>query len=171
MKALILSSRSQTRRRATVWTRPALRAPRTRRHRRLLTSKPTRRSMTRRVCCASTRCMSMSRGFAMAAATAERVISLYETRRTVFAAYAFAPRGSRSTSSRCQAMASPSRSGSLARRIVSAFFAAATSSPTTRFLSSGTTYLGVNDERSSEMSMPSPCSGRSRMWPTEARTL
>ena len=64
----------------------------------------------RRACWASTSGMSMSRGASTALRTADFVISLYVTRRN-----GFAPAPGPSTSFRCQAMASPSRSGSLAR--------------------------------------------------------
>ena len=69
---------------------------------------PTKRSSTRRACCASTRFMSMERGFSSAALTAFSVISL-NTMRDILEGSSF------STSARCQEIASPSRSGSVAR--------------------------------------------------------
>src|SRR6185369_10088723 len=65
--------------------------------------------------------MSMSRGFRMASVTAALVMALNTTRCTVAPLMAFF---FCSTSSTCQEMASPSRSGSVARMILSAPLAA-----------------------------------------------
>ena len=71
----------------------------------------------RRVCCASTRLRSISRGWANASRIAGSVISLKVTR-WVFEA------GTWAASATCQAIASPSRSRSVARKTESADFAA-----------------------------------------------
>ena len=64
--------------------------------------------MIRRDCWASTRFWSMSRGWANASRMAGSVISLKVTRRVLAA-------GTLAASATCQAMASPSRSRSVAR--------------------------------------------------------
>ena len=64
-------------------------------------------------------------------------------------------------------MASPSRSGSVASRIRSAFLAAFLMSATTLVLSRMTTYWGSNP---CSTSTPSLDLGRSMMCPTEAST-
>ncbi len=64
-------------------------------------------------------------------------------------------------------MASPSRSGSVAIRIRSAFRAAFLMSATTLVLSRMTTYCG---SKPWSTSTPSLDLGRSMMWPTEAST-
>src|SRR5205807_4953707 len=68
----------------------------------------------------------------------------------------------------CQAMASPSRSGSVASSTRSAFLAAAFSSVTTFCLPLMTSYSGSNP---CSMSTPILDLGRSMMWPTEAFTV
>ena len=122
----------------------------------------------RRACCASTSGMSIPRGSATALRTADFVISLYVTRLN-----GFLPAAGSSTSCRCHAIASPSRSGSLARYISSADLTADLSSETTFSLPSETTYFGV------KVHLPSPALsmriapfsfGRSRMCPTELLT-
>ena len=65
--------------------------------------------------------MSIWRGFFIASVTAERVMALKTTRSTLAS---FSARRRFSTSSRCQLIASPSRSGSVARISRSAPFAA-----------------------------------------------
>ena len=62
----------------------------------------------RRVCCASTRSISIARGWANASRMAASVISLKVTRLCLDA-------GTLAASATCQAMASPSRSRSVAR--------------------------------------------------------
>ena len=85
---------------------------------------PTSRSSTRRACCASYMSRFSSSGFWIASWIAFLVISLNNTRcvgtrlRAIWCLT-------------CQAMASPSRSGSVASSTRSAFFAAAFSSVTT----------------------------------------
>ena len=79
-----------------------------------------------------------------------------------------------STSFRCQAIASPSRSGSLARYISSQSFTAPFSSATTFFLPSDISYVGVNVQppAPSGTIFIAPLSlGRSRMCPTELFTV
>ena len=78
-----------------------------------------------------------------------------------------------STSFRCQAIASPSRSGSLARYISSQSFTAPFSSATTFFLPSDISYVGVNVQppAPSGTIFIAPLSlGRSRMCPIEEVT-
>ena len=75
VKALISFSRSTIRRTATDCTRPAESAGRIFFHSTGESSNPTRRSRTRRACWASTRFMSISRGFSMALSMAFLVIS------------------------------------------------------------------------------------------------
>ncbi len=70
-------------------------------------------------------------------------------------------------SSRCQLMASPSRSGSVASTSSSAVLAAARSSLTTFSLAG---LISYSSWKPFSMSTPS-LRGRSRMWPTEAMTL
>ena len=71
--------------------------------------------MMRRACCASTRRPSISPASSIAASTAFFVISLKRTRlKTVLPAPGF------KASCRCQEIASPSRSGSAARKTLSA---------------------------------------------------
>ena len=85
----------------------------------------------RRVSCASTRRSSISRVSPSARSIAGRVISWKTIRRT-------GTFGS-STSRRCQAIASPSRSSSVASRSSSAFFSFAFRSETTFFFRESTT--------------------------------
>ncbi|OQB37110.1 MAG: hypothetical protein BWY06_02538 [Candidatus Latescibacteria bacterium ADurb.Bin168] len=67
----------------------------------------------------------------------------------------------------CQAIASPSRSGSVARYTRSAFFPAMRSSFTIFRLLGSTSYCG---RKSSSTFTPSEFSGRSLTWPMEERT-
>ena len=108
--ASISLSRSQMIRRATVWTRPAESPRQIFFQRRSDTSYPTRRSMIRRACCASTSRESISPASCIAASTAFLVISLNRTRWNRFPFIE-----ERSASRRCHEIASPSRSGSAAR--------------------------------------------------------
>ncbi len=105
----------------------------------------------RRACWALTFCVSTSCGSATARAMAFFVISLKTMRRIGLPAFArwFAM---------CQAMASPSRSRSVASRTASAFLAASSSSLSTLFLPRMTVYSGANPF---SMSTPSLDLGRS----------
>ena len=160
LNAAISRSRSTMRRTATLWTRPAERPPRTLRQSTGESLKPTRRSSTRRACCASTRLRSMWRGCSMAARMAGFVISWNTMRRHCAASRP-------STSARCHAMASPSRSSSEASHTASAFLACAFSSFTTLTLSADTSYCGSNVSKST----PKSFFFRSRMWPKLDMTL
>ena len=148
------------RRTATLCTRPAERLGRTRRQSTGESLKPTKRSSTRRACCASTRLRSIWRGCSMADRMAGFVIS-WKTMRCAFAG------SSLSTSARCQEMASPSRSSSEASQTVSVFLAAARSSLTTCTLSAGISYSGRKVSRST----PKFFFFRSRMCPKLDMTL
>ena len=106
----ISASRSHTSFSATDWTRPALRPRRTLSHNSGLSLYPTIRSSTRRACCASTIRWSIERSSFNASSTACLVISLNSSRPIL---RPFAP----SSLARCQPMASPSRSGSVATKI------------------------------------------------------
>ncbi len=106
-KTSISPWRSHTILSATDWTRPAESPCLTFSQRRGESRKPIMRSRTRRACWASTFLRSIVRGFSRALSTARLVISLKVTRRTSLAPFRI--------SAMCQAMASPSRSGSGAR--------------------------------------------------------
>ena len=97
----------------------------------------------------------------MFSVTTLRVISLKVTRR------AFSS-GRSSSSFRCQEMASPSRSGSVARYTVSAFLALSRSSEMMPSRPLTGIYSGV---KSFSTSTPILLRGRSRRWPMEATTL
>ena len=129
-KACISRSRSTIRRTATDCTRPAESAGFTFFHNTGESSKPTIRSRIRRACWASTRLMSILRGCSMAFRMALWVIS-WKTIRLVCSGCSF------STSYKCHAIASPSRSSSDANHTVSASLASAFNSSTTFFLSPG----------------------------------
>src|SRR6266581_6529044 len=103
--------------------------------------------------------MSISRGDSSALRTASAVISWNSMR---FGDFSFR------TSARCQAIASPSRSGSEARiTFWRSFFVAEVSSLMVLRRLSTTSYRGLNpDSTSTAISF----SGRSRTWPIEART-
>ena len=75
---------------------------------------PTSRSKIRRACCASTKSISISRGCLKLSFTASFVISLNTT------LFSFESSSS-NMFDKCQAIASPSRSGSLARKTFLAF--------------------------------------------------
>ena len=143
----ISRSRSTMMRTPTLWTRPALSEGRILRHNTGLSSNPTKRSRMRRACCAFTRSASTVLGDSMALRMAGLVIS-EKTMRLVCSS--FKP----NASMRCQLMASPSRSSSVASHTVSAFFASDLSSVTT-FLEEGlTTYLGEKSLSMSTLSFP-----------------
>ena len=113
----------------------------------------------RRVCCASTRFWSIWRGWANASRIAGSVISLNVTRR-VFSA------GTWAASATCQAIASPSRSRSVARKTASAPLEAFSMSATCLRRSSLITYSGAKSLSTSTPNLPLPgFSGRSRTWP------
>ena len=102
----------------------------------------------------------ISRGFSRASRTALAVISL-NWMRPMFGLVSL------SSSAMCQAMASPSRSGSGARKIVRALDATLVSWSTTFCFPGMTPYWGSKPLASST---PSFFWGRSRTWPTEAST-
>src|SRR5262245_14235518 len=104
--------------------------------------------------------MSRSRGFSSACLTARSVISLNVRR-------AIGRRALFSAPARCQAIASPSRSGSGARKMRSAFSAAARILASAALLPRIGTYWG---SKSLSRSTPSSLFGRSMMWPFEAST-
>ncbi len=106
----------------------------------------------------------MSRGRANASRMAPSVISLNVTRRVL-------PAGTRAASATCQAIASPSRSRSVASHTSSADRAAFSIALTCLRRSSGITYSGAKSWSTSTPNLPLPgFSGRSRTWPYEART-
>ena len=151
----ISRSRSTINLTATDWTRPAERLGRTFFQRTGESSKPTMRSSTRRACCASTSSWLIWRGFSMARVTAVLVISLKVMRLVSFFC-------SSSVSYKCQEIASPSRSSSVASHTVSAAFANFLSSATTCFLSGLTSYCGV---KLASRSIAIPFLARSRTCP------
>src|SRR6476469_987961 len=104
--------------------------------------------------------MSISRGFSIAERTASGVISWNTTRLTGLSCGFVA-------ATRCQAIASPSRSGSVARISSLACSTDSLSSLTSLDLSRGIEYFGV---KSCSSSTPVVLLGRSRMWPLEAVT-
>ena len=124
-------------------------------------SKPTRRSSTRRACCASTRFTSRSRGWAKALSMALLVISWKTMRRTLAGS-------SLATCIKCQEMASPSRSSSVASQTTSASSAFFLMSLINDFLSSKITYLG---SKLFSTSMPKSFWGRSRTCPLLEMTV
>mmetsp|Transcript_49389 Transcript_49389/g.88245 ORF Transcript_49389/g.88245 Transcript_49389/m.88245 type:complete len:244 (-) Transcript_49389:809-1540(-) len=127
--ARICLSRSTTSFTATDWTRPAD-SPRDTFFQRIgETMNPTIRSRNRRACCALTRLMSSSLGSSKALRMAFSVISLNTTR---WYRVGSPPRISR----RCQAIASPSRSISVANTMCSASMAKEISSSATLSLPS-----------------------------------
>ena len=160
LKALISSSRSTTNRSATDWTRPADWAPATLLRINGLSLKPTKRSRMRRACCASTSWWSIWRGSLNASMTASLVISWKTTLRASFCEM---PR----ISLRCHDIASPSRSGSVARYTLPARLAAVLSSLTTFRRSETMLYFG---SKSLSTSTPIFDFCRSRTCPTDAFT-
>ena len=141
----------------TLCTRPALSEGRILRQSTGLNSNPTKRSRMRRACWALTKSLSTVLGDSMAFRMAGFVIS-ENTMRLVWAGFKL------SASIRCQLIASPSRSSSVASHTVSAFFASPLSSVTT-FLDDGlTSYFGVKSLSMSTLSLPL---ARSRMCPIE----
>ena len=149
-------------RRAADWTRPADRPSLTLSHSRGLISYPTRRSRMRRACWALTNCMSISRGCSNASSTACLVISWNTTRLG-----GFSNLSQPAAACRCQEMASPSRSGSVARKMSEALAPASLSSFTRSRLSFMVRYLGL---KSCSVSTPRVDLGRSRTWPMDAVT-
>ena len=140
---MISRSRSTSSHTATLCTRPADSDGRTFFHSTGDSSKPTRRSSTRRACWALTRFMSTVRGFSIASKMARFVISWKTIR--------FVPSTGRpNTSVRCHAMASPSRSSSEASHTVRSFAARVSSS------------TGANP---SARLIPRSFFERSRIWP------
>src|SRR5207342_493898 len=119
----------------------------------------------RRACCASTRSLAIARGLAIASLIARGVISVNTTRCRVLSLSR--PRSLR-ISAMCQLIASPSRSGSVARNSASADLAA---------LAIASTCFWFFSIRSYRMAKPlagstAPSFGtRSRTWPYEARTV
>jgi len=107
-KASISRSRSQISRTATDCTRPALNPPRTLRHNSGLILYPTSRSRIRRACWALTKLASMSRGAWSALRTASFVTSWNSIRLILELTWL-------RIEARCQEIASPSRSGSVAK--------------------------------------------------------
>src|SRR4051812_33068541 len=102
----------------------------------------------------------MSRGCLNDSLIAAGVISWKVTRLSLEA-------GTLMTSAMCQAIASPSRSRSVASQTCAAAFASLRSRRTCFSESSGTTYSGRKVTRST----PIFDLGRSRMWPNDASTL
>ena len=125
----ISRSRSTIRRRATDWTRPADNPRLTFFHKKGDSSYPTNRSRTRRACWASTKCKSRARGCSSASLIAVFVISWKAIRLISFFFKSKAE-------IKCQAIASPSLSSSVARMISGASLASFFSSAT-RFLDFG----------------------------------
>ena len=161
MNWLILRSRSTISFTATDCTRPADSWGFTLRHSTGDSSKPTRRSRMRRACWAFTRSTSSVRGCANAFSMADFVIS-WKTMRLVLSA------GMAAASIRCQEMASPSRSSSVASQTVSASFTIFLMSVISFFFSVKTSYCG---EKCLEISMPRSFWGRSRTWPLLEMTV
>src|ERR1039457_3033601 len=114
--------------------------------------------MTRRASCADTSERSILRGCASAASTASLVISWKTIRSGLL---------SPSASARCQAIASPSRSGSAASSVDDAFLTAARRSRICFSLPLISSYCGV---KPASTSTPIFDLGRSRTCPMEART-
>ncbi len=115
----------------------------------------------RRACCDSNFFTSSAIGRRIASLTAFFVISLNNTR------WMFGL-SSRTSSAMCQAIASPSRSGSGASSTRPAIAAAALISASTFFFVSMTTYSG---RKPCLMSMPIFLRGRSLTCPTDALTM
>ncbi len=132
-KAPISRSRSTSSRTAGDCTRPADLPPGTFCQTTGDSSNPTKRSRICRACWALTRLISTVRGCLMAFSIASLVIS-WKTMRLVFVGSSF------NTSHKCQAIASPSRSSSVASQTVPASFAALRSSATVFFFSESTSY-------------------------------
>ena len=118
----------------------------------------------------------MSRGFASAARMASGVISWNTSRRTVTCG------GGERTSSRCQAIASPSRSSSVARYNSSTEATSFLSDATAFFLALSSTYSGLKSLSTSipsraqgsawyALGISSAFVGRSRTWPRDDSTV
>ena len=115
----------------------------------------------RRACCALTRRMSMGRAPLMEFFTAVDVISLNTMRHLLLSSRL-------STCARCQLMASPSRSGSVARNTFSADFASLRMRSNTSPLPRRVMYFG---SKLLSIFTPSWLLGRSRTCPLDATTL
>ena len=153
-------SRSQIKRTATLCTRPADNPRFTFFQRIGLIWYPTKRSRMRRACCDSNFFKSRSRGLARASCTPFFVISWINTRRILSLGFF-------NSLAICQAMASPSRSGSGARYTVSASCAAEVMSLRIFSLPGIVTYWGSNPLSTST---PRELAGKSLTCPFEART-
>ena len=105
----------------------------------------------------------MSRGLAIASVTADLVIALKVTRLTC----AFFS-DEASASRRCQLIASPSRSGSVARIRFGSRASASLIALTCFFESDATSHFIA---KSSSVSTEPSLGGRSRTWPKDARTV
>ena len=161
MKRSISSSRSQTIRSATDWTRPAESPRWTLYQRSGLSSYPTSRSSTRRACWASTSSIFIVSGSAMALFTPCSVISCILMRHCCRVSMS-------SREARCQAIASPSRSGSEASsvRLLTA------EAPLSVFIRSALPRTWIySGSKSCSMSIARRPFGRSRTCPTLASTL
>ena len=118
-------------------------------------SNPTILSKIRRACCASTNSLLTFLGFSIAFKIADFVISL-NVIRLVFSSL------SPNVSYKCQEIASPSRSSSVANHIISAALTCFFKSATNVFLSGVTSYTGL---KLLLMSTDNPFFARSRTWP------
>ena len=160
-KSRISFSRSITRRVATDCTRPADRPYLTFFQRSGESLYPTILSRSLRACWAFTRFSSISRGCLIPSHIAFFVISLKVTLRVLSS-------GSPRSSFKCHEIASPSRSGSVARYIASLSAARLLSSFISALFPRIATYFGMNPP---SMSMARVLLGKSRRCPIEAFTL
>ena len=122
---------------------------------------PTRRSKILLACCASTRSLSIALGCSMPVFTPVFVISLNSTR-------LFSSSSNPSKYAKCQEIASPSRSGSVARYTQSEACAAFFNSSTSFSLPLMTSYLGAKWFLTSTLKR---VGDKSRICPIEAITL
>ena len=157
VKARISRSRSTMSRTATDCTRPADNPRATFDHNKGDSSKPTTRSRKRRACWAFTRASSMPPGLRNASWIASCVISLNTTRRNRSGSPPI-------TCCRCQAMASPSRSKSVARYTRSARAAERLSSATTFSLPGSTWYSAAQPLSGSTPMRLTSCWRARRRW-------
>ena len=121
-------------------------------------------SRIRLVSCDLTRPISIFRGLSSAFVTADLVISLNTIRLSSLISRP-------SSCARCHEIASPSLSGSVARKTFSAFLASFFNSLTTSFLSFETTYVGSKLFSTSTPRPSFPLIARSRIWPLDETTL
>ena len=112
----------------------------------------------------ATKFISIVLGFSRARIMAGLVIS-WNSKRSVFATSSF------KTSAKCQAIASPSRSGSVANITFSERVAYFFNSFTISVLSLETIYVGLKLLFTSTPNPPGPDVLKSLIWPTEAITL